>query len=62
MEEVYLNIITDILNKAMDNPGHSISVVEICEIFIANRKRVLAHDQAEIFCIDLDTVDIAPIG
>ena len=58
MEEIYLNIIADILNKAIGNPGFLVSLEEICEIFISNRKRVLINDQADMCGIELQTVDI----
>jgi len=60
MEEIYINTFIDILNRARENPGHSVSLEEICEIFLEELHRELIRDQAEMLDIHLDTVDIVP--
>lgn len=62
MEDIYIHTFIGIMDRARNNPGHTVSLVEICEIHLAERHRVLAHDQADMFGICLNTVDIAPIG
>ena len=62
MEDVYLRAFTSVMDRVRENPEHTISLVEICEILLEERHRRLAHDQADMFGICLNTVDIAPIG
>ena len=62
MEDTYQNAFFRILDRARNNLDHSISSLEIAEILLEERNRMLIKDQADMHGIDLDTVDIAPAG
>ncbi len=58
MGNIYQSAFYRVLKKARDNPGHNISSLEISEILLEERNRVLVKDQADMLNIDLQTVDI----
>ncbi len=58
MEDTYQKAFYRVLKKARDNPDHNISSLEISEILLEERNCVLIHDQADMYGIELEIVDL----